>query len=428
MKLNGKTINKSLRMILTLATAMILAFATVGIASADPKTDHGIGQKHSQNSQWIGSWTASPQAPYSGGISHKGFTNKTVRMIVHPHMDGKALRIRFSNTFGTKPLTFGEVHVATSAKEATIVSGSDHQVTFGGDSSITIPVGAEVLSDPVPLDVNSGQDLTISVYVPGNSGPTTWHSLSNQTSYVSSSGNHTEEAKASSFKTKVNAWFWIDGVDVKAKRSVKGAVVTLGDSITDGYNSTLNANHRWPDFLAKRFNEGPLGQQMAVLNEGISGNEILDNSATAGVSALARLDRDVFSQTGVTDVILLEGINDIGHYPHTYDADKIISGMKQIIAQAHAHGLKIYGGTLTPFKGAGGGYYTPRGEQTRLTVNHWIRTSGAFDGVIEFDKAIRDPEHPHQMLPKYDSGDHLHPNDAGYKAMAEAINLSMLSH
>ncbi|HET7616037.1 MAG TPA: SGNH/GDSL hydrolase family protein, partial [Bacillales bacterium] len=240
-------------------------------------------------------------------------------------------------------------------------------------------------------------------------------------------GNQTSAADSSSFIKKINAWFWLDAVDVKIDSPVEGAVVTLGDSITDGVHSTLNADHRWPDFLSDRLNESNSSLNMSVLNAGISGNRILRDTVTHGVKVLDRLNRDVFSRSGVTDVILLEGINDIGGLPHTFDANQIISGMKRIIELAHEHGLKIYGGTPTPFQGARPGYYTARGEKTREAVNDWIRSGGAFDGVIDFDKALRDPNHPLRLLPKYDSGDHLHPNDSGYKAMAEAVDLSMLA-
>lgn len=424
---HGKKIDKRFQIILTLLILAALVFITVRVASADSKGNSGT-KDGDPAINWIGSWTASPEPPFAHGISRAGFSNRTVRLIVDPHMSGKSLRIRLSNTFGSKPLSFSEVHVAVSDGKANILPGTDHKVTFGGDSSVTIPAGAEAVSDPVPFHVTNGHELAVSVYLPGSSGPTTWHAQSKQTTYVSA-GNHTADSRGSSYKTRVNAWFWLDGIDVAANPSVKGAVVTLGDSITNVGRSTLNANDRWPDFLARRFNQLPVTQRMSVLNAGISSNEILDRAPEGGVSALARVDRDVFSQTGVKDVILLEGINDIGHSPHTFDANQLISGMKQIITQAHAHGLKIYGGTLTPFKGTiYKGFYSAKGEKTREAVNHWIRTSHAFNGVIDFDKALRDPAHPLHLLPKYDSGDHLHPNDAGCKAMADAVDLSIFHH
>lgn len=411
------TLNKSLRVLLTTFMAVILVFFAFDVANADTSTEQMQGKEN-----WVGAWVTSPQMPYTSGISQKGFNNQTVRSIIHPNLDGKGLRIRFSNKYGSNPLTFGEVHVAVSKGGANIIDGTDHAVTFEGHENVTIAPGAEVLSDPVTMPVKSGRNLTVSVYVPQSSGPTTWHSHSNQTSYISP-GNHVADADSSSFDAKENAWFWINGVDVNASPSVKGAIVTLGDSITDGNNSTLNGNHRWPDLLANRLNQGPPGIQKSVLNEGISGNRIFTDGPTVGESALHRLNHDVFGQTGVTDVILLEGINDIRHWPDIYDSDKIIEGMKQIIVRSHSHGLRIFGGTLIPYKGSG--LYTVKGEETRQAVNDWIKTSGAFDGYIDFDKAVRDPEHPQLMLPKFDSGDHLHPSDAGYQAMANTIDLSL---
>jgi lysophospholipase L1-like esterase len=344
--------------------------------------------------------------------------------------------VRLTNTFGTRPLTVGAAHIAIEGAGADIVPGSDRQLTFGGRRAVTIAKGAEVYSDPVALAVGAEQHLAVSLYVPGASGPTTWHALAVQTNYVSTPGNHTGDPTGSAFTTTVMSWFWLDGVDVVAG-GLDRAVVTLGDSITDGFASTVNADDRWPNFLARRLLALPADHHVSVLDEGISGNRVLHNAPCCGVSALARLNRDVLAQDGVRWVILLEGINDIGFSgltgpetaPHTnVSAAQIIAGYKQIIIQVHSKRLKIYGATLTPFKGTTfPGYYTPAGERKREAVNHWIRTSGAFDAVIDFDKAIRDPADPLRMLPNYDSGDHLHPNDAGYAAMADAINLALFS-
>jgi lysophospholipase L1-like esterase len=425
LKVLGKPIIAGFALALTLPVGM-KSLAATDININKPRISTSTAPK--QESRWIGTWATSPQAPWSD----KGFTNQTVRMIIHPHLDGKKLRIRLSNTFGEKPLTFGKVHVAISNGNGKIVPGTDHQVTFDGSQSVTIPVGQEIKSDPVSLAVKSGQNLVISCYVPGDSGPATWHFNSNQDTYISDEGDHTADIGTSDYPSKTgNGWYWLDGVDVLADPSVKGAVVALGDSITDGWKSTPNANHRWPDYLADRFNQEPVGKQMSVLNEGITGNRILSDSPNYGVKALDRLGRDAFNQTGVTDVILVEGINDIGQLPHTTDPQKIIDGMKQMIDQSHEHGLKIYGATISPCQGANivyGDYYTPEGEKAREAVNSWIRTSGAFDGVIDFDKLLRDPNNPLMLNPKYDSGDHLHPSDEGYKAMADSINLSMLEH
>lgn len=375
-------------------------------------------QNHDEN--WLGTWIASAQPPYSSGISKNGCHNQTLRLIVHPHMSGSALRLRFSNVFGSNALTFGKVHVAHSAGASSIIPETDHQVTFHGKPSVTIPVGKRMVSDPVPLGVKSGQDLAVSVYIPERSGPTTWHAWARQTSYIASA-NQTSEPFGQLFDKKENAWFWLEAIDVRANSSVKGAVVTFGDSITDAGHSTSNANRRWPDFLAERFNHLPQDQQYSVLNAGISGNEILQQSTSGGISALDRIEQDVFSQNRVTDVIFLEGINDIIH-PPSASADEIIQGIKQIITQTHERNINIYGGTLTPFKDHVA--YSSAAEAIREKVNHWIRKSNAFDGVIDFDKALRDPQHPLYMRSSYHSGDYLHPGDTGLKAMAHCIDLA----
>ncbi|HEX6594185.1 MAG TPA: SGNH/GDSL hydrolase family protein [Bacillota bacterium] len=379
--------------------------------------------------QWMGSWTASPQQPYEEGPSQEGFANETIRLIVHPHLQGKAVRLKFSNQFGTKPLKIGKVTVAKSTTGASIEEDTLHEVRFNGKDKKTIPPGAVAVSDPVSLPLDYEEDLAVSMYFPKQTGPATWHRLSRQTSYVSAAGDYTSEASADAFPTKVDAWFYLSAVDVYAEPSVKGAIAILGDSITDGHSSTVNANHRWPDFLADRLQQQGKGNRYSVLNAGISGNKILRDSPVYGPSALARLNEDVLRQTGVTHVILLEGLNDIGHVPHTLDADEIIAGMKQIADEVRAKDVKIFAGTLTPFKGATiRNYYTEEGERTRQQVNEWIRTSGYFDGVIDFDEVLRDPNNPLYLHEDYDSGDHLHPNDAGYKAMAEAVDLSMFKN
>ena len=407
-------------LIILLAIAMLI-FVAAGGALAQTSARH-----------WVGTWAASPQPPYDEGVSQSGFDNQTVRNIVNTSIGGSQLRVRLSNAYGSQPLTFGEAHVGIQSAGAAIVPGSDRKLTFDGRPSVTIPAGEEVYSDPVTLEVAPAQDLAVSLYVPGKSGPTTWHELANQVNYVSNPGNHASDTLDTAFSDAETSYFWVTGVEVVAPAEL-GAVVTLGDSITDGFNSTLNANGRYPDYLAQRLLDAPTVQK-SVPNAGISGNRVLHDAPCCGEEALDRLDRDVFSQAGVTDVVLLEGINDIGFSqledpetaPHTaVSADQIIAGMQQIVDRAHAEGLEIHGGTLTPFKGAD--YYYPEGEAKRQAVNDWIRTSGEFDGVIDFDKAVRDPGNPEQILPRYDSGDHLHPNSVGYQAMASAIDLSLFA-
>jgi lysophospholipase L1-like esterase len=382
--------------------------------------------------RWVGTWTASPSPPYTTGISATGFTNQTVREIVHTSVGGRILRLRLANTFGGGPLTVDDVGIARSAGGAAIAPAFDRSATFGGDESVTIPRGARVLSDPVRLRVRPDSDMAVSLYLSGATGPTTWHQLGVQTNYISTAGNHVDDASATAFTTTATSYFFLDGLDVARPRPL-GAVVTLGDSITDGYNSTVSANHRYPNYLARRLLARPPRRREAVLNAGISGNRVLNDSECCGVNALARFDRDVLGQHAVRDVILLEGINDIGFSqltnpetaPHTnVSAAQIIFGYQQLILQAHLHGLRIFGGTLLPFVGAA--YADAVGEAKREAVNDWIRHRSGFDGIVDFDRVIRDPADPTRMLPAYDSGDHLHPNDAGYAAMANAVRLGCL--
>ncbi|MFS0637693.1 SGNH/GDSL hydrolase family protein [Mesobacillus foraminis] len=393
--------------------------------SAAAKTPEKTGE-------WIGAWSASQTAAWEtvdwdGGTSRKGFANQTIRMVIHPNASGSAVRIRLSNQFGTKPVTFGKVTVGATKKGAEAVPGSVKPLTFAGKQSVTIPKGEEVFSDPVPFEVHDGSDLTVSLYIHGESGPATWHNTSNSTTYISTQGDFAAESNDSAFTKSFDAWFWLSGVDVKKSNKKKSRViVALGDSITDGYLSSLNENRRWTDVLNDRLDSEIKNQTFTVLNQGISGNRILSDSPIFGEKALARLDRDVFSQTGVTDLILLEGINDIGHEPHVHDADRIIEGIKEIAARAHERGINIYAGTLTPFKGYDEGvYYTEKGEQTRQEVNAWIRSSHMLDGFIDFDRALADPNDHEKLRKEYDSGDALHPNDLGLKVMAESIDLTI---
>lgn len=425
--MEGKILKKS---IVAGVLALNVVFGmTTAFAATDSSTDKHTAQSTvSKSEKWIGAWATSQQHPHPTGISNDGFKNQTLRMIVHPHASGSEIRLKFSNVYGTKPLTLGKINVARSGEGAKTLSGTDRKITFKGKSSTTIPVGKELLSDPISFNVKEGENLTVSVYIPGNTGPTTWHSLSNQTSYYSVKGNQTNEASGKSFTKSVNSWFWLSGVDVVTKDKNARVIVTLGDSITDGDWSTLNANTRYPDYLAD-FLDKTFKQEVSVLNAGISGNRILHDLPQNGESALKRLNRDVLSQTGVTDVILLEGINDIAKMPHNYNHTQIINGMKKIAKEAHKKGLRIYVGTLTPFRDASYLQYdwtfTEQGEETREKVNAWIRSNKDFDGVIDFEKAIANPQDPDRMLPVYDSGDHIHPNSTGYQAMANAIDLSV---
>lgn len=351
---------------------------------------------------------------------NKTVTDQTVRNIVHTSVGGSGLRVSLSNVFGTQAVTFDDVYVGRQASGANIVKGSNHRATFSRRTSITVPAGAEVLSDPLPGKVANRSDLAVSIHVQAASGNITGHNLATQTSYVSASGDQAGVRSGAAFTSTISNWYWVDALVVNKPARVD-TLATLGDSITDGYQSTPGANHRWPDYLANRILTSPKADRYGVMNEGISGNRVLSDSA--GVSAQARFDRDVLSQPDVHTVIVMEGINDIGNGDAT-SAGQLISAYRQLIARAHSEDTCIIGGTMTPYKGAG--YYTAAGEQVREQANNWIRRSGAFDSVIDFDKATRDPRNPQVFLPVYDSGDHLHPNDAGYQAMAAAVKLSKL--
>jgi lysophospholipase L1-like esterase len=350
--------------------------------------------------------------------------NQTVRQIVRTSIGGSRVRVVLSNAFGTAPIEIGAGHVALRDKDAAIVAASAKQLTVDGASTFSVLAGATVVTDAVDLAVAPVSDLVIDLYLPKDLGigpsPVTTHNGASQTNFVSETGNHSGVATLP-VSGRSGAWFLLARVEVAAPAGT-AAVVAFGDSITDGARSSADANGRWPDQLARRL-AARKGAGVAVLNAGISGNRVLGDGA--GVSALARFDRDVLMQTGVTHVVVMEGINDIGiarANPSPSAAD-LIAGHKQLIARAHARGLKIYGATLTPYEGAA--YFSPEGEAKRQALNQWIRTSGAYDGVIDFDQVTRDPGAPTKFLPAYDSGDHLHPGDAGYKAMGDAVDLAL---
>jgi lysophospholipase L1-like esterase len=349
--------------------------------------------------------------------------DQTLRQIVHTSIGGERVRVVLSNVFGTTPLEIGAAALALRKSGAGVEPASIKKLTFGGQAKASVLAGATLVSDPVDMKVAPVSDLVVDLYIPGDIGvgssPATTHNGASQTNYISKPGDHAGEVDLPVDKT-TGAWFALARVEVVAEKGTH-AVVTFGDSITDGARSTPDANGRWPDELARRLSQK--GSSVAVLNAGISGNRVLGDGP--GYSALARFDKDVLMQTGVTHVIVLEGINDIGvaRANPSPSADDLIAGHKQLIARAHARGLKIYGATLTPFDGAA--YYTPEGEAKRQALNGWIRTSGEYDGVIDFDKLTRDPAAPSKFSSAADSGDHLHPGDAGYKAMGTAIELGL---
>jgi lysophospholipase L1-like esterase len=420
-----------------LAFTLITAAMTFAIAALAVHPAAFADDKH-----WVGTWSASMQAPL--GVAPQSFDNQTLRQIVHVSIGGSIVRVRFSNAQTTdigdcicmtqQPLVVGAASIGIRSTGASVSASSLRTLTFGGASSITIPPGAVALSDPVRLDVDPQADLAVSLYVPTPSAGETLLSLAHQTSYVSltGSGDFTGATNMPATSTTITSWFWLTGVEVLGSDSSR-AVVAFGDSITEGFNSTTDANHRWPDFLAGRLLAHRGTRNVAVLNEAISGNRVLNDEI--GPNAQKRIDRDALTQGGLAYVILLEATNDLGFSqlsPGTFppgvalpnvSADDIIAGYKQFIQRVHQQAAKIYGGTILPFQGAF--YWDAAAEVKRQTINTFIRTSGKFDAVIDFDAVIRDPSNPTRINPIYDSGDHLHPNDAGYAAMGNSIDLEL---
>lgn len=377
---------------------------------------------------WIATWQGSPTpgGTFSswGCPSDVGLSNQTVRNLVHVSTGGTFVRARISNAFGRTPLQVGAASIAAASGATAAVSGPVMPLRFAGQTSITIAAGGEAVTDPVALAVDALQTLAISIFLPGSTGPATQHVFADQDNYLAL-GDQTAAAGAAPFTHTISCWLFLSGVEAVAPPTVRGTLIALGDSITDGLLATVNANRRYPDGLARRF-AARKGITLAVVNAGIIGNELLTvrPQRQFGVTAPARLGRDVLNQPGASAVILLEGINDIGD--RSAKASDLIPVYQQIIGQVHEAGLKIWGATLTPFGGSnpqyGGDYGTAAGEAERQKVNAWIRTSRAFDGVIDFDIAVRDPANPSFLLPAF-VGDNLHPNDAGYQAMADIVNL-----
>ncbi|GGO91058.1 SGNH/GDSL hydrolase family protein [Stakelama pacifica] len=381
---------------------------------------------------WVGSWAAAQQTPEPhNALPQEMLSDATLRQIIRTSIGGKVLRVQVSNAFGTEPLTIDGAHVARSADPASarIVAGSDHALTFDGKSNVVIPAGASYWSDPVNMPVDPLSSLAVTLHLPKAPSGQTGHPGSRATSYVAA-GSHLGDTNLPEAKT-VDHWYQLAGLAVSASPMAR-AIVTLGDSITDGHGATTNGNDRWPDRLAERLQANPATRDISVLNLGIGGNRILNDGL--GPNALARFDRDVLAQPGVRYLIVLEGINDLGTLTreapvgadeHAALSDRMIGALKQIVLRARMHGVKAIGATIMP-DGASG-YYHPdaMNEADRRKVNAWIRKPGNFDAVIDFAKLTADPKDPTRLAPKFDSGDGLHPGPQGYRAMADSIPLEL---
>lgn len=414
----------------TVAVAAVAAAVLVVPVGVDASTGLGRGGGHHDgNPGWVATWAASP---LSGDTT--SFDDQTVRNIVYTSVSGSQARIRLSNRFGTQAVTIGATSVSQVLDGAQLLPGSSHPATFDGQASVTIPAGQAVLSDPVHMRVSGLTELAVDLYLPDPTGPASYHALAWQTNYVAA-GDHAGDPAGDPYTTKVSSWYYVDGVDV-LDPSAPGTVVAFGDSITDVGHTEVDSEARWPDYLSRRLHAALGDEAPAVVNEGISGNRVLNDTTGAGQSALTRFQRDALSQPGVEAVILLEGINDIGRTDPGVTAAQIEDGYRQLITMAHAAGVKIFAGTLTPFAGSnciyGNNYGTAAGERERESVNHWIRTSHAFDGVVDFDRATADPSDPEYFTPSYNAtggthcttADSLHPNDLGSEVMADTVPLS----
>jgi lysophospholipase L1-like esterase len=413
--------------VIAVASALALGAGGFALASAlsGPGSPAGDG--------WVASWAASPMAGTSSPQTARGLSDQTVRDVIFTSVGGTSLRVQLSNAFEKAPLTTQDLSVGVVLAGAQLVPGSSRALTFGGKASVTIPAGGQALSDPVAMPVQPLEKLAVSLYLPGATGPATNHSDAQQDSYLAL-GDHSRDAAGTAYATTIAWWLFADRLDVHST-TADGTIVAVGDSVTDGYHSSIGGNGRWPNYLARRL-DGQLGDRApGVADEGISGNRVLNNSPCYGLSAKARFQQDVLAVPGVKAVIVLEGTNDyanVGLKGPCFNPNppvtpgQIEAGYLALLTMAHAHGIKMYIGTITPIGGSPIGYAGSSWEDIRDAVNTWIRAGGAFDGMIDFSLAVQDPHNQISLGRAYNSGDNLHPNDAGYQAMANAIPLDFV--
>ncbi|MER6122095.1 SGNH/GDSL hydrolase family protein [Streptomyces sp. NPDC001795] len=386
---------------------MLAVLLVAACAPAAPASAHSSGSRHD-----VITWGAS--ADRLGDA----VADRSYRLVVRTSVAGDDLRIRLSNAFGDRPVTFDSVYAGLRRQGAALVHDSNRRLTFGGARSVTVPAGATAYSDPLPGRLPAATDLVISLHTPDAAGPATGHGMAMQTSYTAR-GDHTAEEDGTNWTDPTGSWFYLDAVSVRTSAAT-GAVVALGDSITDGWASTTDTDRRWPDYLARRLQKADTTVK-GVADEGISGNKVLADGA--GRSALNRLQQDVLSHPGVRTVFLFEGVNDLKAHTGVMAQD-LIAGYRQIVDRAHAAGECVVGATVAPFKGWP--EWDPAAETVRQEVNAFIRDSGEFDAVTDFDRILRSPYDHERILPFFDGGDHLHPNDKGMQAMADAVDLRAL--
>ncbi|TMR06949.1 SGNH/GDSL hydrolase family protein [Actinomadura soli] len=417
----------------------IAALVAVAVLAAPAGVASASAGHADTRARWHGTWGAAPHRPVPGNDwdgpnwSLDGFAAQSLRQVVRISAGGSRVRIRLSNAYGTRPLRIAGATIAKSGTGAALRPGTLRTLRFGHRTTATVPAGAAAMSDPASLPVAPLESLTVTLYFAEPTGPATFHQDGLTTTYRAAGDHRSDTAPAAFAGETSHSRYFLSGIDVAGDPRARGTVVAFGDSITDGHGSTAGADDRYPDRLAERL--AAASKRLGVVNAGISGNKLLTDSLCYGEKGLARFRRDVLAQPGVRTVIVFEGINDLGTggFPDYFGcgaspkvtAQRLIAGHRALIQTAHARGITVVGATITPMKGFQG-YDTPEKEKVRDDVNHWIRTSGAYDAVADLDRALADPDVPDALRPAFDSGDHLHPNDAGANALAAAIDLATL--